>query len=65
MNVGHKFNDALTFKVENKMDLHVKVVSFLKKGYPHSLFTVTLGEKILPLKESIPLRRDTFMVLQT
>ena len=26
------------------MDLHVKVVSFLKKRYPHSLFTVTLGE---------------------
>ena len=26
------------------MDLHVKVVSFLKKRYPHSLSTVTLGE---------------------
>ena len=26
------------------MDLHVKVVFFLKKRYPHSLFTVTLGE---------------------
>ena len=26
------------------MDLRVKVVSFLKKIYPHSLFTVTLGE---------------------
>ena len=26
------------------MDLHVKVISFLKKRYPHSLFTVTLGE---------------------
>ena len=26
------------------MDLHVKVVSFIKKRYPHSLFTVTLGE---------------------
>ena len=26
------------------MDLHVKVVSFLKKRYPHSLFTVTLRE---------------------
>ena len=26
------------------MDLHVKVVYFLKKRYPHSLFTVTLGE---------------------
>ena len=27
------------------MDLHVKVVSLFKKRYPHSLFTVTLGEK--------------------
>ena len=30
--------------IENETDLHVKVVSFLKKRYPHSLFTVTLGE---------------------
>ena len=34
----------LTFKIENEMDLHVKVVSFLKKRFPHSFFTVTLGE---------------------
>ena len=34
----------LTFKIENETDLHVKVISFLKKRYPHSLFTVTLGE---------------------
>ena len=37
-------NNTLTFKIENETDLHVKVVSFLKKRYPHSLFTVTLGE---------------------
>ena len=42
--MGHKFNNALTFKIENETDLHVKVVSFLKKRYPHSLFTATLGE---------------------
>ena len=36
--------NTLTFKIENETDLHVKVVSFLKKRYPHSLFTVTLGE---------------------
>ena len=42
--IDHKYNNALTFKIENEMDLHVKVVSFLKKRYPHSLFTVTLGE---------------------
>ena len=34
----------LTFKIENETDLLVKVVSFLKKRYPHSLFTITLGE---------------------
>ena len=30
--------------IENEMDLHVKVIHFLKKKYPHSLFTITLGE---------------------
>ena len=34
----------LTFKIENETDLHVKVVSFLKKRFLHSLFTATLGE---------------------
>ena len=42
--INHKYNNMLTFKIENKMDLHIKVVSFLKKRYPHSLFMVTLGE---------------------
>ena len=34
----------LTFKIENETDLHTKVVSFLKKKYPHSLFRVSLGK---------------------
>ena len=34
----------LTFKIENETDLHVKVVSFLKKRYWYSLFTVMLAE---------------------
>ena len=42
--IDHKYNNTLTFKIEIEMDLHVKLVSFLKKRYPHSLFTVTLGE---------------------
>ena len=42
--IYHKYNNMLTFKIESETDLHVKVVSFLKKRYPHSLFTVTLGE---------------------
>ena len=42
--INHKYDNTLTLKIENEMDLHVKVVSFLKKRYPHSVFTVTLGE---------------------
>ena len=42
--MNHKYNEMLTFKIENETDLHVKVVSFLKKRYPHSIFTATLGE---------------------
>ena len=38
------------------MDLHVKVVSFLKKRYPHSLFTVTLGEN----QDTVHKRIDSF-----
>ena len=41
--INHKYDDNLTFKIENETDLHVKVVAFLKKSFPHSLFTVTLG----------------------
>ena len=42
--MNHKYNETLTFKIENETDLHVKVVSFLKKRFPHSLFTATLDE---------------------
>ena len=42
--MNHKYSDVLTFKIESETDLHVKVVYFLKKRYPHSLFTATLGE---------------------
>ena len=54
--IDHQYNNTLTFKIENEMDLHVKVVSFLKKGYPHSLFTVTLGEK----QDTVHKRIDCF-----
>ena len=40
----HKYSDSLTFKIESETDLYTKVVSFLKKRYPHSIFTATLGE---------------------
>ena len=42
--MNHKYNETLTFKIENEADLHVKVVFFLKKRFSHSLFTATLGE---------------------
>ena len=49
--MNHKYNDSLTFKIENEMDLHVKVVSFLKKRYPYSLLVPSLGEnQDLPYK---------------
>ena len=54
--IDHKYNNALTFKIENETDLHVKVVSFLKKRYPHSLFTVTLGEN----QDTVHKRIDSF-----
>ena len=42
--LNHKYNDSLIFKIKNETDLHVKIVHFLKKRFPHSLFTATLGE---------------------
>ena len=29
--INHKYNNTLTFKIENEMDLHNKVVSFLRR----------------------------------
>ena len=54
--INHKYNNTLTFKIENEMDLHVKVLSFLKKRYPHSLFTVTLDEN----QDTVHKRIDSF-----
>ena len=54
--IDHKYNNTLTFKSENEMDLHVKVVSFLKKRYSHSFFTATLGEN----QDTVFKRIDSF-----
>ena len=54
--INHKYNNTLTFKIENETDLHVKVIFFLKKRYPHSLFTVTLGEN----QDTVHKRIDSF-----
>ena len=53
---NHKYSNMLTFKIENETDLHVKVVSFIKKRYPHSLFTVTLGQN----QDTVHKRIDSF-----
>jgi prophage antirepressor-like protein len=42
--MNHKYSKRLTFKIENETDLHTKVVSFIKKRFPDSIFTATLGE---------------------
>ena len=54
--IDHKYNNTLTFKIKSETDLHVKVVHFLKKRYPHSLFTVTLGEN----QDTVYKRIDSF-----
>ena len=54
--MNHKYNNPSTFKIENETDLHVKVVSFLKKRYPNSLFNVTLGEN----QDTVHKRIDSF-----
>ena len=46
----------MSFKIENETDLDVKVVSFLKKRYPHSLFIVTLVEN----QDTVHKRIDSF-----
>ena len=63
--IDHKYNNMLTFKIESETDLHFKVVHFLKKRYPHSLFTVTLGENQDTVYKRInSFKRDTFVILQ-
>ena len=54
--MNHKYNDSLTFKIKNETNLHTKVVSFLKKRYPHSIFSAGLGEN----QDSVNKRIDSF-----
>ena len=64
--MNHKYNDSLTFKIKSETDLHTKVVSFLKKRYPNSIFTATLGENQDTSKKELTLiRKVTFVALQT
>ena len=59
--MNHKYNDSLTFKIENEMDLHTKVVSFLKKRYPDSIFIATLGENQDSSKKRIESYRKGYL----
>jgi prophage antirepressor-like protein len=34
----------LTFEIKTELDLHTKVVEFVRSTYPHALFTASLGE---------------------
>ena len=63
--MNHKFYDSLTFKIENEFDLHIKVVCFLKKSYPNSIFTATLGEnQDTSKREWYLIKKVTFIALQ-
>ena len=42
--ITHKCPKRVTFKIETEYDLHTKVVSFLKKQFPQSIFLASLGE---------------------
>ena len=59
--MNYKYSDCLTFKIESETDLHVKVVSFLKKRYPHSIFTATLGENQDTSVKRIESRRKGYL----
>ena len=54
--INRKYNNTLTFKIENETDFHVKVIFFLKKRHPQSLLTVTLGEN----QDTVHKRIDSF-----
>ena len=57
--MNHKYS-----KIENETDLHTKVVSFLKKRYPYSIFTATLGENQDTSKKRIESHKKvTFVAL--
>jgi hypothetical protein len=42
--MNHKVKPSLTFKIENETDLHVKVVTYIKRWFENSLFVASLGE---------------------
>ena len=59
--MNHKYSDSLAFTIENETDLHTKVVSFLKKWYPYSIFTATLGENQDTSKKGIESHKKGYL----
>ena len=59
--MNHKCSGSLAFKIENETDLPTKVVSFLKKRYPYSIFTATLGENQDTIKERIESHKKGYL----
>ena len=59
--MNHKYNDSLTFKIENESDLNIKVVSFLRKRYPYSIFSATLGENQDTSKKRIDSHKKRYL----
>ena len=59
--MNRKYSDSLTFKIENETDLHTEVVSFLKKRYPYSIFTATLGENQDTSKKGIESHKKSYL----
>ena len=54
--MNDKYNEMLAFKIENETDLHTKVVSFIKRRFPNSIFHAGLGEN----QDTINKRIDSF-----
>jgi prophage antirepressor-like protein len=42
--MNHTYKDSMAFKVTTETELHIKVVSFIKKRFKNSLFCASLGE---------------------
>ena len=60
--MNHKYSDRLTFKIENETDLHTEVVSFIKRRFPNSIFTATLGENQDTSKKRIESHNKSYLL---
>jgi prophage antirepressor-like protein len=54
--MNHTYKHSLAFKIESETELHTKVVSFIKKRFPQSIFTASLGEN----QDTVNKRLDSY-----